>query len=95
MIGSSPTPWLSRLHDQQLGLPHVTEPGYSAYATMKGGLIVLPRYLEQHVTGYGLFKLGAGVNFTATKLLDPSAFGSALVRLLSDPMPASRAVVRQ
>ena len=52
--------------------------------------LVLPRYLEQHVTGYCLFKLGAGVNFTATKPLDPAAFGNALARLLSDPAPARR-----
>ena len=31
-------------------LPHVTEPGYSAYATMKGGLIVLTRYLAKELS---------------------------------------------
>ena len=32
--------------------------------------VLLPRHLEHHVTGYRLFKLGTGVNFTATATLD-------------------------
>jgi UDP:flavonoid glycosyltransferase YjiC (YdhE family) len=53
--------------------------------------LVLPRYLEQHVTGYCLFKCGASVNFSATKPLDPDAFGNAFTRLLTDPAPGRRA----
>jgi UDP:flavonoid glycosyltransferase YjiC (YdhE family) len=55
--------------------------------------LVLPHYLEQHVTAYGLLKLGAGVNFTATKPLNPDAFDNALGRRLTDPTPARRALL--
>ena len=35
-------------------LPSSVEPGYSAYASMKGGLIVLTRYLAMELSGRGI-----------------------------------------
>ena len=51
-------------------LPHVTEPGYSAYATMKGGLIVLTRYLAKELSGRGIRVNAVAPGSTRTRLGD-------------------------
>ena len=51
-------------------LPHVTEPGYSAYATMKGGLIVLTRYLAKELSGRGIRVNAVAPGSTRTRLSD-------------------------
>ena len=51
-------------------LPHVTEPGYSAYATMKGGLIVLSRYLAKELSGRGIRVNAVAPGSTRTRLGD-------------------------
>jgi NAD(P)-dependent dehydrogenase (short-subunit alcohol dehydrogenase family) len=51
-------------------LPHVTEPGYSAYATMKGGLIVLTRYLAKELSARGIRVNAVAPGSTRTRLGD-------------------------
>ena len=51
-------------------LPHVTEPGYSAYATMKGGLIVLTRYLAKELSVRGIRVNAVAPGSTRTRLGD-------------------------
>jgi NAD(P)-dependent dehydrogenase (short-subunit alcohol dehydrogenase family) len=51
-------------------LPQVTEPGYSAYATMKGGLIVLTRYLAKELSPRGIRVNAVAPGATRTRLAD-------------------------
>lgn len=51
-------------------LPHVTEPGYSAYATMKGGLMVLTRYLAKELSPRGIRVNAIAPGSTVTRLTD-------------------------
>ena len=51
-------------------LPHVTEPGYSAYATMKGGLVVMTRYLAKELSPRGVRVNAVAPGATRTRLAD-------------------------
>ncbi len=51
-------------------LPHITEPGYSAYATMKGGLIVMTRYLAKELSPRGIRVNAVAPGATRTRLSD-------------------------
>lgn len=51
-------------------LPHITEPGYSAYATMKGGLIVMTRYLAKELSPRGIRVNAVAPGSTHTRLAD-------------------------
>ena len=51
-------------------LPHITEPGYSVYATMKGGLVVLTRYLAKELSPRGIRVNAVAPGATRTRLAD-------------------------
>ena len=51
-------------------LPNTTEPGYSAYATMKGGLIVMTRYLAKELAPRGIRVNAVAPGSTRTGLAD-------------------------
>jgi len=51
-------------------LPHITEPGYSAYATMKGGVIVMTRYLAKELAPRGIRVNAVAPGSTRTRLAD-------------------------
>ena len=51
-------------------LAAVTEPGYSAYATMKGGLVVLTRYLAKELSPRGIRVNAVAPGSTRTRLAD-------------------------
>jgi NAD(P)-dependent dehydrogenase (short-subunit alcohol dehydrogenase family) len=51
-------------------LPHVTETGYSAYATMKGGLVVMTRYLAKELSPRGIRVNAVAPGSTRTRLAD-------------------------
>jgi NAD(P)-dependent dehydrogenase (short-subunit alcohol dehydrogenase family) len=48
----------------------VTEPGYAAYGTMKGGLVVLTRYLAKELSGRGIRVNSIAPGATRTRLAD-------------------------
>jgi len=47
-----------------------TEPGYSAYGTMKGGLVVLTRYLARELSGRGIRVNSVSPGSTRTRIGD-------------------------
>jgi NAD(P)-dependent dehydrogenase (short-subunit alcohol dehydrogenase family) len=51
-------------------LPATTEPGYSAYASMKGGLIVLTRYLAKELSSRGIRVNAVAPGATRTRIHD-------------------------
>ncbi|MEU4162871.1 SDR family oxidoreductase [Actinoplanes sp. NPDC026670] len=48
----------------------VTEPGYAAYGSMKGGLVVLTRYLAKELSGRGIRVNSIAPGATRTRLAD-------------------------
>jgi NAD(P)-dependent dehydrogenase (short-subunit alcohol dehydrogenase family) len=53
-------------------LPSSVEEGYSAYATMKGGLVVLTRYLAKELSGRGIRVNSILPGATRTRIADDS-----------------------
>ncbi|MEU8379623.1 SDR family oxidoreductase [Streptosporangium sp. NPDC048865] len=51
-------------------LPSGLEPGYSAYGTMKGGLVVLTRYLAKELSGRGIRVNSVSPGSTRTRIAD-------------------------
>jgi NAD(P)-dependent dehydrogenase (short-subunit alcohol dehydrogenase family) len=51
-------------------LPSGMEPGYSAYGTMKGGLVVLTRYLAKELSGRGIRVNSVSPGSTRTRIGD-------------------------
>ncbi|MGE0299862.1 SDR family NAD(P)-dependent oxidoreductase [Pseudonocardia sp.] len=51
-------------------LPHITDPGYSAYATLKGAVLVWSRYLAKELSPRGIRVNAIAPGATRTRLAD-------------------------